>query len=140
VVGIDLIPAQPPRGVSTIQGNFLSPAVRDLVKTFVAEGAARKQLQQQSQDAAVNETPAAKGTTPSWTADDSAGKDAVLLIEQTSYIDAERLAARDAIVGRDDADQSSETDQTRDVKKERLVDVSIFPSFDRLFPLSRQPL
>ncbi|EPE10005.1 ribosomal rna methyltransferase mrm2 [Ophiostoma piceae UAMH 11346] len=37
VVGIDLIPAQPPRGVSTIQGNFLSPAVRELVKELLAQ-------------------------------------------------------------------------------------------------------
>ncbi len=41
VVGIDLIPAQPPRGVSTIQGNFLSPAVQATVKQFLAEEALR---------------------------------------------------------------------------------------------------
>ncbi|KAL8676666.1 MAG: hypothetical protein Q9186_006837 [Xanthomendoza sp. 1 TL-2023] len=35
VVGIDVIPAQPPAGVSTIQGNFLSPAVQDEVKKFL---------------------------------------------------------------------------------------------------------
>ncbi|KAI9818296.1 MAG: 2' O-ribose methyltransferase [Thelocarpon impressellum] len=37
VIGIDLIPAAPPRGVSTIQGNFLSPAVQDAVKRFVRD-------------------------------------------------------------------------------------------------------
>ncbi|OTA70395.1 ribosomal RNA methyltransferase MRM2 [Hypoxylon sp. EC38] len=37
VVGIDIIPAQPPRGVSTIQGNFLSPAVQQLVKDYLIE-------------------------------------------------------------------------------------------------------
>lgn len=31
VVGVDVIPAQPPRGVSTIQGNFLSRRVRDML-------------------------------------------------------------------------------------------------------------
>ncbi|CAK7219635.1 2' O-ribose methyltransferase [Sporothrix curviconia] len=36
VLGIDLIPAQPPRGVSTIQGNFLAPTVRQMVKDFLA--------------------------------------------------------------------------------------------------------
>ncbi|CAK7271414.1 2' O-ribose methyltransferase [Sporothrix epigloea] len=36
VLGIDLIPAQPPRGVSTIQGNFLAPSVRQMVKDFLA--------------------------------------------------------------------------------------------------------
>jgi 21S rRNA (uridine2791-2'-O)-methyltransferase len=37
VVGIDLIPAQPPRGVSTIQGNFLSPAIQAGVRAYVQE-------------------------------------------------------------------------------------------------------
>ncbi|KAL8999747.1 MAG: hypothetical protein Q9169_001420, partial [Polycauliona sp. 2 TL-2023] len=35
VLGIDVIPAQPPSGVSTIQGNFLSPAVQGEVKKFL---------------------------------------------------------------------------------------------------------
>ena len=37
VIGIDIIPAQPPKGVSTIQGNFLSRAVQDEVKTFLRD-------------------------------------------------------------------------------------------------------
>ncbi|KAF2493759.1 FtsJ-domain-containing protein [Lophium mytilinum] len=37
VVGIDIIPAQPPRGVSTIQGNFLSPAVQAEVRAYVQD-------------------------------------------------------------------------------------------------------
>jgi 21S rRNA (uridine2791-2'-O)-methyltransferase len=37
VIGIDLIPAQPPRGVSTIQGNFLSTAIQDEVRAYVRE-------------------------------------------------------------------------------------------------------
>ncbi|RYP72905.1 hypothetical protein DL771_003943 [Monosporascus sp. 5C6A] len=41
VVGIDLLPAQPPPGVSAIQGNFLSPAVQNLVKEYVFEHAKR---------------------------------------------------------------------------------------------------
>jgi 21S rRNA (uridine2791-2'-O)-methyltransferase len=133
VVGIDLIPAQPPRGVSTIQGNFLSPSVRDLVKTFVAEGAARKQMQQQSRDAAIQETEAAaaanktvggfgrdekEGTTTKTDTED------VVLVDQTSYIDAERLAARDALVGTDEGDRGSEIEQEKRVEEERLVDVS----------------
>lgn len=46
VVGIDVIPAQPPTGVSTIQGNFLSPAVQEEVKRFLRgarEGRHRRQ-------------------------------------------------------------------------------------------------
>ena len=37
VVGIDVIPAQPPRGVSTIQGNFLSQEVREEVRRYVLD-------------------------------------------------------------------------------------------------------
>ncbi|KAH0538488.1 hypothetical protein FGG08_004937 [Glutinoglossum americanum] len=37
VIGIDIIPAQPPRGVSTIQGNFLSPAVQESVRHFLLD-------------------------------------------------------------------------------------------------------
>lgn len=39
VVGIDLIPAQPPRGVSTLQGDFLSPEIREEVREFVLDPA-----------------------------------------------------------------------------------------------------
>jgi 21S rRNA (uridine2791-2'-O)-methyltransferase len=37
VLGIDIIPAQPPMGVSTIQGNFLSRPVQDEVKRFLRD-------------------------------------------------------------------------------------------------------
>ena len=37
IVGIDIIPAQPPKGVSTIQGNFLSIGVQEEVKKFVRD-------------------------------------------------------------------------------------------------------
>ena len=37
VIGIDIIPAQPPRGVSTLQGDFLSPEIRDEVRNFVQD-------------------------------------------------------------------------------------------------------
>lgn len=39
VVGIDVIPAQPPKGVSTIQGNFLSEEIREEVRSFVQDPA-----------------------------------------------------------------------------------------------------
>ncbi|KAG0652369.1 rRNA methyltransferase [Hyphodiscus hymeniophilus] len=37
IVGIDIIPAQPPKGVSTIQGNFLSIGVQEEVKKFLRD-------------------------------------------------------------------------------------------------------
>lgn len=42
VVGIDLIPAQPPKGVSTIQGNFLTSQVQNLVKGYLQEFARKR--------------------------------------------------------------------------------------------------
>ncbi|KAF2853802.1 FtsJ-domain-containing protein [Plenodomus tracheiphilus IPT5] len=47
VIGIDLIPAQPPRGVSTIQGNFLSPEIQEEVRAYVRDpdlGRPRRQV------------------------------------------------------------------------------------------------
>lgn len=47
VIGIDLIPAQPPRGVSAIQGNFLSTAIQDEVRAYVRDpelGRVRRQI------------------------------------------------------------------------------------------------
>ncbi|RAL07552.1 RlmE family RNA methyltransferase [Aspergillus homomorphus CBS 101889] len=37
VLGVDIIPAQPPKGVSTIQGNFLDPGVQNYVRNFVRD-------------------------------------------------------------------------------------------------------
>lgn len=37
VVGIDVIPAQPPRGVSTLQGDFLSESVQGRLREYVRE-------------------------------------------------------------------------------------------------------
>ncbi|KAF3492047.1 21S rRNA (uridine(2791)-2'-O)-methyltransferase MRM2 [Arthroderma uncinatum] len=53
IVGVDIIPAQPPRGVSTIQGNFLSPRVQQFVKDFVRDpdrGRPRSQLSPSKND------------------------------------------------------------------------------------------
>ncbi|OGM39233.1 hypothetical protein ABOM_012059 [Aspergillus bombycis] len=35
VLGVDIIPAQPPEGVSTIQGNFLDPSIQAYVQDFL---------------------------------------------------------------------------------------------------------
>ncbi|KAI5299044.1 2' O-ribose methyltransferase [Ascosphaera pollenicola] len=35
VIGVDIIPAQPPRGVSTIQGNFLLPQIQAYVREYL---------------------------------------------------------------------------------------------------------
>ncbi|KAI9740947.1 MAG: 2' O-ribose methyltransferase [Claussenomyces sp. TS43310] len=71
ILGIDIIPAQPPKGASSIQGNFLSKDVQAEVKRFLADpdrGRPRQQLySSEDRDAAVDE-----------------------IQEQQSYIDMER--------------------------------------------------
>jgi 21S rRNA (uridine2791-2'-O)-methyltransferase len=37
VIGIDILPVQPPKGVSTIQGDFLAPAVQEEVRSYVRD-------------------------------------------------------------------------------------------------------
>ncbi|KAH7081612.1 FtsJ-like methyltransferase-domain-containing protein [Paraphoma chrysanthemicola] len=58
VIGIDLIPAQPPRGVSTIQGNFLSPAIQDEVRSYVRDpdlGRVRRHISSEEQGGLTEE-------------------------------------------------------------------------------------
>ena len=58
MIGIDLIPAQPPRGVSTIQGNFLSPAIQDEDRAYVRDpslGRTRKQIMSEEPDGVTEE-------------------------------------------------------------------------------------
>lgn len=59
IVGIDIIPAQPPKGVSTIQGNFLSAGVQEEVKRFLSDpdrGRPKQQLFFAQEDTGVAET------------------------------------------------------------------------------------
>jgi len=44
VIGIDVIPAQPPKGVSTIQGNFLSHDIQEAVKDLLRESSKRRTM------------------------------------------------------------------------------------------------
>jgi 21S rRNA (uridine2791-2'-O)-methyltransferase len=101
VVGIDIIPAQPPKGVSTIQGNFLSPAVQALVKEYLQEFADRDKhvLHNGTQSSGAN-------------ADDVTA----LIRGQTSYIDAERTHTAEDLT-----DGGNE-------KEGRVVDVSSIPT------------
>jgi 21S rRNA (uridine2791-2'-O)-methyltransferase len=58
VIGIDLIPAQPPRGVSTIQGNFLSTVIQDEVRAYVRDpelGRPRKQISSKDEEGLTEE-------------------------------------------------------------------------------------
>ncbi|KAI0506299.1 23S ribosomal RNA methyltransferase [Xylaria bambusicola] len=76
VIGIDLIPAQPPKGVSTIQGNFLSPVVQNMVKEYLVEFAQRRVAVDLEADASED--------------------DETFITEKPSYIDAERAESFDS--------------------------------------------
>ncbi|KAH8887773.1 23S ribosomal RNA methyltransferase [Thozetella sp. PMI_491] len=86
VVGIDLIPAQPPKGVSTIQGNFLSPGVHALVKQYLVDADARQKSRQESAAGAVE---GAGGGDPSGSGADEP------IVDRPSYIDMERQATHE---------------------------------------------
>ncbi|KAL8349876.1 hypothetical protein RB598_005298 [Gaeumannomyces tritici] len=77
VLGVDLIPAQPPRGVGTLQGNFLSPTVRRMTKQLIAEMHHRQ----------VEDKAAARRT------GDGADDDNVVA-DRPSYIDMEHRASK----------------------------------------------
>ncbi|KAL8414624.1 hypothetical protein RB594_005730 [Gaeumannomyces avenae] len=77
VLGVDLIPAQPPRGVGTLQGNFLSPTVRRMTKQLIAEMHHRQ----------VEDKAAARRT------GDGADDDDVVA-DRPSYIDMEHRASK----------------------------------------------
>ncbi|RGP78771.1 ribosomal rna large subunit methyltransferase j [Fusarium longipes] len=77
VIGIDLIPAQPPRGVATFQGDFLSPDVQEMVKNFILESHRRP--------------PPLKDSTEV----ENSGADEAAAVDRPSYVDMERHAAQD---------------------------------------------
>ncbi|KAL7946648.1 FtsJ-like methyltransferase domain-containing protein [Trichoderma barbatum] len=77
VVGIDLIPAQPPQGVAAFQGNFLSPIVQKLVKEFITQS--------------HSDRPSKAGRDDVDEDGDSLPENTI--IDQPSYIDRERHSA-----------------------------------------------
>ncbi|KDN61014.1 putative FtsJ-like methyltransferase [Colletotrichum sublineola] len=97
ILGIDIIPAQPPKGVSTIQGNFLSPDVQDMVKEYLSRAKSRK---------------SSSPPPPPPSSEYEQDEEAVVIEDRPSYIDMERTASETAAA----ADGA-------EAKKGRLVDV-----------------
>ncbi|KAF7546155.1 hypothetical protein G7046_g9380 [Stylonectria norvegica] len=112
VIGIDLIPAQPPRGVATFQGDFLSPAVQAMVKTFIVDSRARQLAAQQLDKAKKEEEEDEEEAKeqPQHEEEEDVDEDDESVdtedIDRPSYIDMERLAtpakvkSSDAFAGR----------------------------------------
>ncbi|KAK7746492.1 2' O-ribose methyltransferase [Cytospora paraplurivora] len=88
VVGIDLIPAQPPRGVTSIQGDFLSPRVQGLVKEVVGEQVRRRD------------------------GGGGGGEGTLLVADRPSYIDMEKQASQDIEAAEEEIDAGRIVDTT----------------------------
>ncbi|KAK1713132.1 FtsJ-like methyltransferase [Colletotrichum lupini] len=109
ILGIDIIPAQPPKGVSTIQGNFLSPDVQGMVKDYLERARHRKR----------NSLPAEEDEEQENDEEESpADSEATVIEEKPSYIDMERAAFETSSTAKDGSE----------AKKGRLVDDQIMLS------------
>lgn len=77
VIGIDLIPAEAPRGVISFQGDFLSPMVQKLIKDLIVEEHERKP-----------QSPPEEG-------EESGSGEEKVDVERPSYFDMERQASQE---------------------------------------------
>ena len=118
VLGIDIIPAQPPTGVSTIQGNFLSPAIQAEVRAYLLDperGRLKRRMVVSDQDDGGDE-------------DVELGEEQAVEA-QRSYVDSERHAHLNthSVAGVESGGGSekrkSKSLRERDVDEGRVVDV-----------------
>jgi len=116
VIGIDLIPAQPPRGVSTIQGDFLSPVIQDEVRAYVRDpelGRLRRQVSAKADEGVTEEE-----------LDDM--ERGYIDIERQAHLDGAELEPIGRLAEGSDADQedlSRLSVKERDARQGRAVDV-----------------
>ncbi|KAL2844299.1 FtsJ-like methyltransferase-domain-containing protein [Aspergillus pseudoustus] len=71
VLGVDIIPSQPPKGVSTIQGNFLDPEVQAYVREFVRDPRRGRPRYIGNQEGVVESTVDANSSGESRSSDDT---------------------------------------------------------------------
>jgi 21S rRNA (uridine2791-2'-O)-methyltransferase len=136
VVGIDIIPAQPPKGVSAIQGNFLSAGVQGMVKQFLLEGEKKRRVERAARRAAEKEeAEAVKEEVAEGGGEEGAVNE---VADRPSYIDLERMAAAQESAAGDDGsspaspsasasrpteDSTAKEAETKEKANLRLVDV-----------------
>ena len=109
VIGIDIIPAQPPKGVSTLQGNFLSQKVQNEVKNFL-KGSDR------------GRTKPERSFITSSSQDQMTEED--LEERSLSYLQLERRVENDFNVDKyEDSSAERQSQAARDSSEGRLVDV-----------------
>ncbi|EXJ90884.1 23S rRNA (-2'-O)-methyltransferase [Capronia coronata CBS 617.96] len=111
VLGVDLLPVQPPRGVSTIQGDFLSPHVQAEIKSFLRDpdrGRLRRSLVATDTDATA--------------ADESDGHldPGLLLDSDAGYIERERRDTANEESGESTAQHTPEKETEREPETDHL--------------------
>lgn len=104
VLGVDLIPAQPPRGVSTIQGDFLSPDVQASIRSFLRDPDRGRSLRPRLYSDMQAEHP---------------GEVAIDAEMTKGYIDREREGSMSLALEADE----QEVEMMENVAEERTVDV-----------------
>lgn len=107
VLGIDIIPAQPPKGVSTIQGNFLSPGVQEEVKKYLRDsdrGRVRQEMSLLAEDSEEQMT------------------EEDLEYTSRSYLELEK-SAENAVTKKQDAVATGKGKAAEDEEQGRMVDV-----------------
>lgn len=110
IVGIDLIPAQPPRGMTSIQGDFLSPQVRKLTREVMLE-----QVRRRRREAAAERKMVAAEQQQQQQEESEQQGPQDLVQDRPSYIDMEKAASHEIEEVEANADQVG-----------RMVDVSFF--------------
>jgi 21S rRNA (uridine2791-2'-O)-methyltransferase len=111
VVGIDIIPAQPPKGVSAIQGNFLSAGVQGMVKQFLLEGEKKRRAERVARRAAQKEEEAEAVREEGGEGEEVEAVNEVA--DRPSYIDLERMAAAQEAAAGDGSSPAASPSTTR---------------------------
>ncbi|KAF1809006.1 FtsJ-domain-containing protein [Eremomyces bilateralis CBS 781.70] len=109
VVGIDMLPAQPPRGVSTIQGNFLSPAVQAEVRTYVQDPARGRPIQ--------------RGIPPPTAESETSEERSESYIDMDRHLAAEGMEPMGGVVEELEQAETRLSTKEKDVAMGRVVDV-----------------
>lgn len=121
-MGIDIIPAQPPRGASSIQGNFLSPEVQAEVRRYVRDpalGRARtKMTMSRRGDGEIDED---EGATEEDV--ESEGRGVLRMAQETTTKENELPDQQDEQKQQPDQEEEELSVRKKDLRDGRVVDV-----------------
>ncbi|KAF2477875.1 FtsJ-domain-containing protein [Lindgomyces ingoldianus] len=121
VVGIDIIPTQPPKGVSTIQGNFLSPAIQAEVRAYVQDPNLGRPHRQTALP--IQEEDGSKGLTEAESEEIERGYIDIGRREHLEGVETESIGQLDAERDHPDGRDGKLSRKERDRRDGRVVDV-----------------